>query len=100
MSTVPTEFYDEILAWIEEGTPIHKFFSGQFGLCSSFANWNAEHGGEFSAAPLKEEFKAAGLDADFPFGGLYFAESFADKLYSNPDRLAWIRAHSSKGAVD
>ncbi len=97
------EFYVEQQAWIDAGCPLSGPFSTKFGMCMNVIVWrdikrnegreDVEHVGN----ELHAQFAALGSEA-YPFNrddrDTYWQEKWADKLWANPERLAWAKKHA------
>jgi hypothetical protein len=95
-------FYVELQAWIDGGCGDHKVFDPIDGICSAASGWAGDReidGGALLSA-IGNSFEVAGLSRMYPFNH-GFADWFNEEdCYTNPARLAWIKARAlgSEGA--
>ena len=95
------KFYQEFQAWIDCQYPRHEIFTPYCGLCYNARRWawaHNESGVEASLA-LKEQFRQAGLNEEFPFNEGMFHFDFEarnNKLYTNQQRLKWVAEHATR----
>lgn len=93
-----TAFYDAYLDWAEGGENVYGF-KAQFGLChavDTFDNLDGSVRLTGVYGEMQRQFRAAGLWSAYPFEGEIAYELSTDKRL-DPKRMAWVRAHSSKG---
>lgn len=99
MSPELQQFYNEINQWIKDGTPEHKIFMSDFGMCSNLREFCRVHKYDRWDAYLEllDSFRYAGLDRGYPFssGDEYNSEHRNNTVYSNPIRLNWIKSHAT-----
>lgn len=101
-SALLTQFYRELQAWIDAGTPHERPFSVYPGICVNlweFARLNkiTYKRAEELEGELQDQFERAGLDKSFPFNfgdDDYRYESDNGSRWKNSDRLEWIRKHA------
>lgn len=93
MSPELKNFYKAIQAWIDNGCTEYNqhHFVIHAGLCGNLDWMNCKLRWE-----MVKQFRAAGLDAKYPFGGFntFLTEKESGTIYSNPERLAWIKEHA------
>lgn len=102
------QFYKSMQEWIDAGTPQysekHHFFNVDVGLCSNLTAFLIsipaidDDAVEFYAEQLENQLKLAGLALLFPFNQqtCYHTEKANGTIYQNPERLEWIRKHSTQ----
>lgn len=91
---VLNSFYLAYFEWLEagasEGLENEYGFGRGVGLCSNLGDFSG-----WGSAPyhlMLDQFKAEGLDKEYPFGGfdLYLEEQSDDTIYLNPQRIEWV----------
>lgn len=108
-----TQFYDEIHAWIGEGTPAGQGFRTTFGLCYNLELWVERKGFSYTTMETLDEIQSNMFLADygttaFPFNFVddddreagmctqYDEEAESGTIFQNPKRLAWINCHRNQ----
>lgn len=93
------QFYVELQAWIDGGCGEHPCFERNDSVCLALIVWAYEN--KIKCEPLERaiaaSFVADGLDPRRPFnptGDSWGDEYWNDGFYTNPARLAWIKAHA------
>ena len=88
------EFYQAYAAWLDAGAPQNKPFIRNAGLCHNLSIFTKDY--ERLLNEMRSEFKAAGLDADYPFNideAHYTYSSRTMMHYMNYKRIEWVREH-------
>lgn len=103
-SALLTQFYRELQAWIDAGTPHDGPFSIFSGICNNLWMFARLHSDTISdnraeelELELQEQFALAGLATDYPFnidGDDYSCEADNRSRWKNPDRLEWVLKHA------
>lgn len=92
-----TKFYRLYLEWTEAGAPAENEygFERQYALCANSCCTRLPDDPDTNQE-LTEQFVAAGLDKNFPFGGLskYFGERNREDFHLNAERMQWVRTHA------
>jgi hypothetical protein len=85
------QFYRDWLEWAEnDGTK--GVFDGQYGLCYNLQRWCEADGSHSLVMQLDDEFRAAGLSVNYPFGRvLYVRLQNGGKLHTQRARLNWVK---------
>lgn len=97
------QFYLDLLAWIATGCPHCREFSRFYGLCTNVRWWADDHdlSSDATVEAMRDTFVLAGLSRDTPFNPskeAYIHEVHAG-YFTNPARLAWIKAHAEAPAL-
>lgn len=93
------QFYVELQAWIDGGCGEHPVFYDADGICNLARDWALVAGlsdDEIGEA-LIASFEIAGRDTLYPFndsGDDWQDEVCRGYAFTNPARLAWIKAHA------
>jgi hypothetical protein len=92
-------FYQDIQKWIDRGTPAHRFYLRDSGLCKNNERYHLSIGSPYSnLIELKDQFEKAGLDRMFPFNVSadkgYFYEHKDRTIFDNEERLKWVKDHA------
>ena len=102
-----SEFYTAIQKWICDNKAYSStVFCSQYGLCVNLREYlkstesdHIEHIERISEE-LKIQFSNAGLNKSYPFnpsGSDFIKERDGTSLYSNPNRLKWVKEHCGEG---
>lgn len=95
-----TQFYNDYLSWVNDGTPAHKIFNVQHGLCTNAT----EYGSNLYKNSLKitkelyYQFKNEGLSTRYPFneGINDFTNEYENGSYHlNEKRMNWVKKYSN-----
>ncbi|QIG68760.1 hypothetical protein EVB68_023 [Rhizobium phage RHph_Y2_6] len=93
------QFYKQIYVWICRGTPQHKIFDTEYGICANLLEYMPDSMVSKTRRLLRDQFIEAGLDDICPFNqgdyDIYKKERDAGLLYRNPLRLKWIEDHAT-----
>lgn len=89
-------FYLAILNWIESGESVFPF-DQRVGLCGNtymFAGNGNSGKARMMIEEMKQHFRLAKLDVNWPFntGGILYRQE--TNKYQNPKRLQWIKDHA------
>lgn len=95
--SVQRQFYRDLYSWIKQnnsGPNIHGFHWHK-GICFNYNTWTQTH--KKKKHSLIHDFSEAGLyHALYPFNSTiaqFNTEVFNGTLYTNPQRLKWIKDH-------
>lgn len=88
------EFYQAYAAWLDAGAPEGQPFDRGYGLCDNLYDQYYCHRGLMNE--MRGQFKKAGLDIDYPFGGSEVFEDETDNstMHTNPLRVQWVKDHA------
>jgi hypothetical protein len=96
-----TQFYKDLLAWVDAGCPPHKAFQKRTGLCGNLIWWCKDSACD-KTHPIYEmqnQFREAGKNLYFPFNyghdEHYAIEYALNTLFHNKQRLDWIKRHAN-----
>lgn len=101
-SELLTEFYNAYNDWLLAGAPSSPWFSRFQGLCGNLVRVAAklehhhhQHHHVDAQYEMLTQFKEAGLDKAYPFGGpaVYDNEAENDTAHLNQARIDWVKAH-------
>lgn len=91
-------YLQSVQAWIDVGMPEGKPFWRNDGLCGNCYYFTGHPDTAFELRQeLRRAFAASGLNHSMPFNDSYadFQREVSSKsLYSNPQRLEWIKNHA------
>lgn len=90
-------FYVELQAWIDGGAVSNHIFDRRESICYCLANWACVEDEDFDVlhAEIRRGFAGAGLHTTYPFNNGMEGDWAKDRFpYTNPSRLAWIKAHA------
>lgn len=92
------EYLQSVQVWIDRGMPEGKPFWRSEGLCGNcYYFTNCPDAAFDLRCELRRAFAASGLNRSVPFNESYadFKREVTSKsLYSNPQRLEWIKNHA------
>lgn len=103
MSEELKAFYQEMQEWIDAGLPMDNRyrFSIWYGLCHNLEAFLRCYPKpqETYIEEMREQFIQAGLGEDYPFDKAweYAADVEEGTLYTNQERLNWIKQHAETG---
>lgn len=85
-------FYQAYSEWLDEGAPDGYMFDRLSGLCYNLWCWSDYTDGLCSE--MKQQFRKAGLDTEYPFDETREAYLECDNMHLNPRRVAWVKEHA------
>lgn len=89
------QFYNDYAAWLDAGAPEDRRFYRGYGLCDNL--YSQPYCNIYLMNEMKGQFKTAGLDIHYPFGGSEVFEYETDNLtfHLNPSRIQWVKDHAN-----
>lgn len=86
-------FYQAYAKWLDAGAPNGQPFYRRHGLCGNLTRFTDDWEPLLNA--MIDQFKEAGLDTIYPFGGEYAFETEYDNAtaHLNPARIKWVKEH-------
>ena len=92
------EYLKAVQAWIDAGKPEGAPFWRNDGLCgNSYYFTGCPQASYELRRELRRAFAASGLGPSLPFNASYadfLREVYSKSVYSNPQRLEWIKNHA------